>query len=75
MVTDDELIAISNKIDIFLSTLSVEHQLPALELSAVILARLILLNTELQNQKDFRNLLNAIADRPILADPPKANLH
>jgi hypothetical protein len=75
MVTDDELIAISKKVDIFLSTLSVEHQLPALELSAVILARLILLNTELQNQKDFRNLLNAIADRPILADPPKANLH
>jgi len=75
MVTDDELIAISKKVDIFLSTLSVEHQLPALELSAVILARLILLNTELQNQKDFRNLLNAIADRPILADSPKANLH
>jgi hypothetical protein len=75
MVTDDELIAISKKVDIFLSTLSVEHQLPALELSAVILARLILLNTELQNQKDFRNLLTAIADRPILADPPKANLH
>ena len=75
MVTDDELIAISKKVDIFLSTLSVEHQLPALELSAVILARLILLNTELQTQKDFRNLLNAIADRPILADPPKANLH
>jgi len=75
MVTDEELLVISNKIDIFLSTLSVEHQLPALELSAVILARLILLNTELQNQKDFRNLLNAIADRPILADPPKANLH
>jgi hypothetical protein len=75
MVTDDELIAISKKVDIFLSTLSVEHQLPALELSAVILARLILLNTELQNQKDFRNLLTAIADKPILADPPKANLH
>ena len=75
MVTDDELIAISKKVDIFLSTLSVEHQLPALELSAVILARLILLNTELQNQKDFRNLLNAIADRPILADPPKVNVH
>ena len=75
MVTDDELIAISKKVDIFLSTLSVEHQLPALELSAVILARLILLNTELQNQKDFRNLLNAIADRPILADPPKVNIH
>jgi hypothetical protein len=32
-------------------------------------------NTELQNQKDFRNLLNAIADRPILADPPKVNIH
>jgi len=75
MVTDDELIILSKKVDVFLSTLSVEHQLPALELSAVILARLILLNTELQNQKDFRNLLNAIADRPILADPPKANLH
>jgi len=75
MVTDDELIAISKKVDIFLSTLSVEHQLPALELSAVILARLILLNTELQNQKDFRNLLNAIANRPILADPPKVNVH
>ena len=75
MVTDDELIAISKKVDIFLSTLSVEHQLPALELSAVILARLILLNTEFQNQKDFRNLLNAIADKPILADPPKVNIH
>ena len=75
MLTDEELLAISKKVDTFLSTLAVEYQVPALELSAVILARLILLNTELQNQKDFRNLLNAIADRPILADPPKANLH
>jgi hypothetical protein len=75
MVTDDELIAISNKIDIFLSTLAVEHQVPALELSAVILARLILLNNEFQNQKDFRNLLNAIANKSILADPPKVNVH
>jgi len=75
MVTDDELIAVSKKVDIFLSTIAVEHQLPALELSAVILARLILLNNELQNQKDFRNLLTAIADKPILADPPKVNIH
>ncbi len=75
MVTDDELITLSKKVDIFLSTLAVEHQLPALELSAVILARLILLNSELQTQKDFRNLLTAIADRPILADPPKVNIH
>ena len=75
MVTDEELITLSKKVDEFLSTLAVEHQLPALELSAVILARLILLNTELQTQKDFRNLLNAIADKPILANPPKVNIH
>jgi len=75
MVTDEELLTISKKVDTLLSTLAVEYQVPALELSAVILARLILLNNEFQNQKDFRNLLNAIADRPILADPPKANLH
>lgn len=75
MVTDDELITLSKKVDIFLSTLSVEHQIPALELSAVILARLILLNSELQTQKDFRNLLNAIADKPYLADSPKVNVH
>ena len=75
MFTDEELLIISKKVDIFLSTLAVEHQVPALELSAVILARLILLNNEFQNQKDFRSLLNAIADKPILADPPKANLH
>ena len=75
MFTDEELIVVSNKIDIFLSILAVEHQIPALELSAVILARLILLNNEFSNQKDFRNLLNAIADKPILADPPKVNVH
>ena len=75
MFTDEELLTISKKVDIFLSTLAVEHQVPALELSAVILARLILLNNQFQNQKDFRNLLNTIADKPILADPPKANLH
>jgi hypothetical protein len=75
MITDDELITIANKVDIFLSTIAVEHQIPALELSAVIIARLILLNNEFQNQKDFRNLLNAIADKPILADPPKVNVH
>ena len=75
MFTDEELIVVSNKIDTFLSILAVEHQIPALELSAVILARLILLNNEFQNQKDFRNLLNAIADKPILADPPKAIVH
>ena len=75
MVTDEELLTISKKVDEFLSTLAVEYQIPALELSAVILARLILLNNELQTQKDFRNLLNAIADKPILADPPKVNVH
>jgi hypothetical protein len=75
MVTDEELLTISKKVDIFLSTLAVEYQIPALELSAVILARLILLNNELQTQKDFRNLLNAIADKPYLADPPKVNVH
>ena len=75
MVTDDELLTISKKVDEFLSTLAVEYQIPALELSAVILARLILLNNELQTQKDFRNLLNAIADKPYLADPPKVNIH
>jgi hypothetical protein len=75
MVTDEELLTISKKVDEFLSTLAVEYQIPALELSAVILARLILLNSELQTQKDFRNLLNAIADKPYLADPPKVNIH
>jgi len=75
MVTDDELIAISKKVDTFLSTLAVEYQVPALELSAVILARLILLNNQFQNQKDFRSLLNAIADKSILADSPKVNVH
>ena len=75
MFTDEQLIAVSNKVDEFLSTLAVEYQIPALELSAVILARLILLNNELQTQKDFRNLLNAIANKPILADPPKVNVH
>jgi len=75
MVTDEELLTISKKVDTFLSTLAVEYQIPALELSAVILARLILLNNELQTQKDFRNLLNAIADKPYLADPPKVNVH
>ena len=75
MFTDEQLITVSKKVDEFLSTLAVEYQVPALELSAVILARLILLNNEFQNQKDFRNLLNAIADKPILADPPKVNVH
>ena len=75
MLTDEELLTISKKVDTFLSTLAVEYQVPVLELSAVILARLILLNNQFQNQKDFRSLLNAIADKPILADPPKANLH
>ena len=75
MLTDEELLTISKKVDTFLSTLAVEYQVPALELSAVILARLILLNNELQTQKDFRNLLNAIADKPYLADPPKVNIH
>ena len=75
MLTDEELLTISKKVDTFLSTLAVEYQVPVLELSAVILARLILLNNQFQNQKDFRNLLNTIADKPILADPPKANLH
>ena len=75
MLTDEELLTISKKVDTFLSTLAVEYQIPALELSAVILARLILLNNELQTQKDFRSLLNAIADKSILADSPKVNIH
>lgn len=75
MITDAQLSEFSTKVDKFIMEMAVEYQTPSLELSAVILARLLLLNLAVDKQNDFRDLLSAISKKPILSDSPKVNIH
>ena len=65
-MTDEQLLKLSNNIDSFLLQTAVENETPALALSAVILARLLLLNAEADSAKDFKKLLGAVSEAPIL---------
>jgi len=45
---------------------ALEYETPALALSAVILARLLLLNGEANSAQDFKSLLGAVSEAPII---------
>jgi hypothetical protein len=65
MLTDERLLKASTKVDKFLLEVAEENEMPALALSALILARLMLLNNEFQSTDDFKKLMGVVSAAPI----------
>lgn len=61
MLSDDQLIKLSSDVDTFLFNLAKDNEMPALALSAVILARLLIINDEMKTTDDFKKLLEVVA--------------
>ena len=66
MLTDEKLLEVSVKVDKFLLDLVQEYEMPALSLSAVMLARLMLINNEMQSTNDFKKLMGVVSEAPII---------
>jgi hypothetical protein len=70
-MTDEEIMAISAQIDTFLLETAMEFQTASLELSAMVLARLMILNLVVEQQDKFRELLEAVSKKPVLQKTTK----
>jgi hypothetical protein len=70
-MNDNQLLKLSGQVDTFLVQTAVEYETPALALSAVILARLLLLNGEANTAQDFKSLLGAVSEAPIIKKSPQ----
>jgi len=66
MLTDEKMLEVSTKVDKFLLQIAEENEMPALALSAVVLARLMLINNEFQSTSDFKKLMGVVSEAPIL---------
>ena len=66
MLTNEKLFEASTKVDKFLLEVAEENEMPALALSALILARLMLLNNVFQSTDDFKKLMGVVSEAPIL---------
>jgi len=66
VLTDEKLLEVSTKVDKFLLEIAEQNEMPALALSAVILARLMLINNEFQSTDDFKKLMGVVSATPIL---------
>ena len=66
MLTNEKLLEVSTKVDKFLLEIAEQNEMPALALSAVILARLMLINNEFQSSDDFKKLMGVVSEAPIL---------
>jgi hypothetical protein len=62
MITDEQLVEFSIAVDNFILEQAVKYSIGALELSAIINARLLLLNQVAQGEDDFKSLLISIAN-------------
>ena len=64
-MTDEDLIALSMKIDGTMITWAEQHKMSALSMSAVMLARMMLLCDSLGSGEDFRTLCSEILSQPL----------
>jgi hypothetical protein len=64
-MTDDQLIDLSMKIDNTMIKWAEQHKTSALSLSAVMMARMMLLCDSLGSAEDFRKLCSEICNQPI----------
>lgn len=74
MLTDEKLIEISRAVDEFLIEQVVKHELPPINLSGVILARMIRLNQDAQTDTELFELFNSILTKDIVNND-KGALH
>ena len=70
---DDKLIAMSMVVDRVLLTLADQHNVSALSLSAVVMARAMLLCDSVGSGEDLRQLCTEIAKTPV--KEPEVSLH
>jgi len=63
MVTDEELVKISYEIDDFLFEKVKETEMAPINLSGIIVARLIRMNESVSSEEDFYKLLKSISNK------------
>jgi len=63
-MTDDQLIEISRNVDEYISSLLMKYDMSALSLTAVLLARAMVLNKEVGSSEDFAKLLVSVVQNP-----------
>jgi hypothetical protein len=63
MVTDEEVVKISYEIDDFLTKQIVDNNITPMQLSGMILARLVRMNEGVKCEDDFYKLVRTVADR------------
>ena len=63
-MTDDQLIEISRNVDEYISSLLMKYDMTALSLTAVLLARAMVLNKEVGSSEDFAKLLVSVVQNP-----------
>ena len=64
MLNDNELIEISAGVDTYLSTLLTKYDLTPLTLTAVLVARAMVLNKQAGSVEDFLKLIESIIQNP-----------
>lgn len=62
MITDEQILEFSIDIDNFLIEKSLKYTINPLQISAIINARLLLLNQVAENEQNFKDLLSSIAN-------------
>jgi hypothetical protein len=65
-MTNEKMLEVSTKVDKFLLQIAEENEMPALALSAIVLARLMLINNEFQSTSDFKKLMGVVSEAPII---------
>ena len=63
-MNDEQLIEISRNVDDYISSLLVKYDMTALSLTAVLLARAMVLNKEVGSAEDFTKLLISVVQNP-----------
>jgi len=64
-MTDEQLLELSRDVDKILIQLATKYETPALLLSAVMLARIVLLCDECGASEDIRKLLTTVSETPL----------
>ena len=63
MVTDEEVVKISYEIDDFLMNQVINHNVTPMQLSGMILARLVRMNEGVNCEGEFYKLVQSVADK------------
>jgi hypothetical protein len=63
-MTDEQLIEVSRSVDSYMSTLLMKYDMTPLTLTAVLMARAMLLNKEAGSTEDFLKLASSVSQDP-----------